>query len=87
MEMVIEAENVRRSALTPPQDSLPLATAVERRTSYQTAINRFAVEFHAQKVAEFRATRQQTQIARQIRQALPTATPQQQQAALTALTT
>ncbi len=87
MDMVIAQENARRAALTPPLPALPNTTAVERRQSYQTAIARFAVEFHASKVAEFKATRQITPVAKQIRQALALATPAQQQAALTALTT
>lgn len=87
MEMVIDQENVRRAALPTPLPALLYNTAAERRSSYKTAIARFAVEFHAAKVAEYKATKNASQLARQIRQALPTASTQQQQAALTALTT
>lgn len=85
--MVIDTENVRRAALVPPLPALPKDTGPNRRTSYQTAITPFAVAFHAQKVAEYKATRRQNATARQIKEALATATNAQLTAALTALTT
>lgn len=81
---MIEAENLRRAALTPPGTPLPLTTAAEIKASYETvfaAIDQAAHLGHIAQAAENNAT------ARQIREALKGSPTQAQlNAALTGLT-
>lgn len=82
--LVVERENARRAALPIPLPALPLTTALERRTSYQTVMDAQLMRLHLANVASA-ATNNTT--VKQIREAAMVATDAQRAAALTALTT
>ena len=82
--MVIERENVRRAALPVPLPALPLSTAQERRTSYQTIMAGHLLRLH---LANIQIAAISNTTVKQIRDAAMGASDAQRAAALTALTT
>jgi len=82
--MVIEKENIRRAGLATPLPALPLSTANERRTSYQTIMAQRLMAMH---LANVQAASIGNTTVKQIREAAMVATDAQRAAALAALTT
>jgi len=50
MEFYIKEENTRRAALTPPGTPLPLATAPERKASYEVLLSQAAADMHTHRI-------------------------------------
>ncbi len=82
MDYIIDQENARRAALTPPGIALPISTAAERKASYETCLNAIMVTAHASYVAQAGIDLADV---RAIRQALPNATDAQLTAIKTTL--
>jgi hypothetical protein len=79
----IEAENQRRSLMTPPGTPLPNSTAAEMRASYQTIMADRVMAVHQAGIKSITAN---NTTVRQIRDAAMVATDAQRAAALAALT-
>lgn len=79
-QFVVDQENARRAALTPPGTPLPASTVAERRTSYELILQPRLVDWHRSNINE-------SDIATlaQIRALWPTATDAKRNAALAAL--
>ena len=82
MLFVLNQENARRAALTPPEPALPISTNVEIRTSYATVQSALLNSAHLSYV-----TQSDVASLQDIRSAWERATDQQRNAALNALTT
>lgn len=80
--MVIERENTRRAALPTPEPPLPLSTAAERRTSYQTIMAANLLRLH---LANVEAVGTSNVTVREIVKKAKIATDAQRAAALAAL--
>jgi hypothetical protein len=52
MDLIINRENARRAALTPPETPLPNSTAAERRSSYESLLAPIMLDAHKQYIRE-----------------------------------
>jgi hypothetical protein len=87
MDVAIADENAKRLAEGNVLPQLPNVTAADRKNSYQTILSQRITAAHLLNVAAALETVAATGVAKQIKQAIPTATTAQLNAALTAITT
>lgn len=79
-QYVVEQENARRAALTPPGTPLPASTVAERRSSYELIATPKVLQWHLSNIRE-----SDVATLAQVRARWPIATDAQRAAALAAL--